>query len=234
MLVDDRSFWARTPQGRTGCEDQVQIFIRLFVLQNPLCDLQQAAEFDQRRRTGTRGSLENHLPCSAKAQAAEPCLVGDAQEIICLAQRANGAVFTRSLPALGALHQPAAPCVGGRIANRAEHRLATRGCKWPAAETKRRLNREPACVPQPCFIILECHRLGTARRMPAQQAERAAFSRQVDMDFDIRHCGSPAGRGARAWRNRARCGRSAVASAWPTLSWLGSATSPRASSRPRA
>jgi hypothetical protein len=115
---------------------QVRKFIRLLGLQNPLGNAEQAAEFDQRRHTSARGSLENHLPCPAETQAAEPCLVGDTQQIIRFTQRANGAIFTRCLPALGTLHQPAAPCVGGRIANRAEHRLATRGRKRPAAKTQ--------------------------------------------------------------------------------------------------
>ena len=67
MLVDDRGLRPCTAEGGAGREDQLKVFVRFLVPENPLGDLKQTAQLDQGRHAGPDRRLEGLFADPAKS-----------------------------------------------------------------------------------------------------------------------------------------------------------------------
>src|SRR5215467_1001833 len=71
VLVDDGRLRTSTAQGRSRCEDELEILVGLFVAQDAFGDLQEPAEFNEGRDAGSRRRLERRIIGPAEAKRAE-------------------------------------------------------------------------------------------------------------------------------------------------------------------
>ena len=117
MLVDDRRLRPRAAEGGARSEDELKVFVRFLVPENPLGDLEQPAEFDQGRHAGPDRRLEGLFADPAESECAKPGLIGDAEQVVAFRKRANGAAFAFGEAALRALHEATAPGIGRRVAD---------------------------------------------------------------------------------------------------------------------
>src|SRR6185437_11873640 len=109
MLVYDRGLRTDATQGRTRRENQLKILVCFLVAEDTFGDLQQAAEFDQRRYARSGRGFKRLLAAPTKAKGTKARLVGNTEQIVDLAEGSNGTLLALRLPALRALHDPAAP-----------------------------------------------------------------------------------------------------------------------------
>lgn len=103
MLVDDRRLRTRATQGGTGCEDELEVLVRLLVPGNPLGSLKKPPELDQGGHAGADRRLESLFADPTETEGAEPCLVGDADQVIAFGESANGTALAVSEAASGTL-----------------------------------------------------------------------------------------------------------------------------------
>lgn len=162
VLVDDRSLWACTAKRGTGRENELEIFVSLFVAEDAFCNLEQSAEFDDSGYAGSDRCLELLFAGPAEAEGTEPGLVSNAEEIVSFGKGADGTAFAFGHAALRALHKAASPGVWGRVADRAEGCEACGWCEGAACQGESRLQREPIRVFEPRTVIFKQNGFGTA------------------------------------------------------------------------
>ncbi len=139
MLVDDRCLGPRTAKGGAWREDELKVFVRFLVPENPLGNLEQTAKLDQGWNTSPDWRLEGFVADPAKSERAEPRFVCDTEQVVAFRERANGAAFAFRKPTFRPLHQPSTPSVRRGIANRAESHKAGRRREGAPGEGKSRL-----------------------------------------------------------------------------------------------
>src|SRR3546814_16049459 len=89
MLVGDGRLRARAAEGGAGGEDELQVFIRFLVPENPLGDLEQPGKLDQGRNARAGRCLEGLFADPAEAERAKPGLVGDAEQVVALDRKSS-------------------------------------------------------------------------------------------------------------------------------------------------
>src|SRR5438105_4923291 len=109
MLVDDRRLRTRTAKGGAWGKDELQVFIRFLIPEDPFGDLEQPAKFYQGRNARTDRRLESLFADPAEAECAKSGLVGDTEQVVAFYKRANRAAFPVGETAFGALHETPAP-----------------------------------------------------------------------------------------------------------------------------
>lgn len=111
MPINDGRLRPCAAERGAGGEDDLDVFIRFLVPENPLGDLEQPAKFDQSRHAGMDWRLEGPFADPSKPERPETGLVSDAKQIIAFHERANRTALLFGESAFGTLHETAAPGV---------------------------------------------------------------------------------------------------------------------------
>jgi hypothetical protein len=80
-------------------------------------------------------------------------------------QRPDSSAFGHGAASLSALHQPAAPCIRSRIADRAEHVSIAARVEGAFADEETRFEGKSLRAFQPVAMIFEGYRLAPTRRL---------------------------------------------------------------------
>lgn len=140
--VDDRGLRARSAQRGAGREDHLQILVGFFVTQYPFGDLHEAAKLYHRRHSSFVWRLILSLPGPAEPQRPEPGFIRYTEKIVGFKEGANLTPLALGGPAFGSLHELAAPGVRGRVADRTEDWLISRGREAAASQRQSRFEGE--------------------------------------------------------------------------------------------
>src|SRR5579883_482186 len=222
VLVADARLGMGAAQGRAGCDKQPQpgrvigILLDAFFLQLEAGGLELPEPRHRRRRE--RGPVVHERPIrgDSEAEAAEPLLVVNAQEVIGFQQTPHRPALLHGLQGFPAPHEDAPPAVRGRVEEDAEVLLRLVRVLRPAEQLKLRIDGQRIGPGQPAAIVFEGEHFPAAKGA-GREGANALWLRQSqpvgpDLDRLVAH-GSPAG-GGLARRDRRGTTRSPIATSW--------------------